>query len=119
MIKKIRINKKWIILIIIIIVIIYNWIYNIESVSNGEYLDSLNSFDGIYTLKAYFIDGGSLSGDEIRVELVNNKNYKKKNIYLDYPKSTVNMKWIDENTVDINGKILNINDDTYDWRKNK
>lgn len=105
-------------LIILGVSMIYNLFFNINTVANGDYLESLKSPNNEFTLNAYFIDGGSLSGDAIRVELINNQNSNKKNIYWDYPKSNVSMKWIYENTVEINGKVLNIYKDTYDWRKN-
>ncbi len=120
MMQHIKKNKRIYIFISIltIIIVICFLPANMKNLPKGEFLNYVDSPDSEYTLKSYFIDGGSLSGDAIRVELINNKTKEIKNIYYDYPKSNANMKWIDNETVEINDKKLNINKDTYNWKNN-
>ncbi len=49
----------------------------------------------------------------IRVEVVNIKTGKKKNIYYRYHDCEVNMKWLNDYIVEINGVQLNILKDYY------
>jgi hypothetical protein len=40
-----------------------------------------------------------------------------KTIYWNYDESTVNIKWLDNETIEINDHKLNIFNDTYHWKK--
>ena len=115
-----------ILLIVIIGFVITYYIYNfIKShftltgfdASQGELLETLTSPDGRYELISYFINGGSLSGNSVLVQLKTED--KVKNIYLNYPKDTVKMTWLDENTVKLDDIVLDVRKDTYDWRYKK
>lgn len=121
MIEKIKKNSKRIlsvILLILIVFIVYNNFFNINNIATGDYISSLNSQNNKYTLKSYLIKGDSLSGNSIRVELINNVTNSKKNIYFNYPENSVSMEWLDSETVRINETELNIYKDIYDWRLN-
>lgn len=115
-------NNKYKILIIAIIIVvliacvIYHFFYNMNFLPKGEPLESIELPTNDYIINSYIVRN-SLSADAIRVELINNKTSKRKNIYWGYPESTANIKWINEDTVEINGHILNIHNDRYDWRK--
>lgn len=108
-----------IIIVLVIVYAIYYFFYNTSNLPEGDLIESIKSPTDEYKLNSYFINGGSLSGDAIRVELTNNKTSKRKNIYWGYPESTANIKWINEDTVEINGHTLNIHKDRYDWRKHR
>ncbi len=117
-IKKSRIKILLFLFIFSVFFLIYTLFYDINNISGGKFLNEVSSPNSDYALKAYLIDGGPLSSDSIRVELVYNKNKSKvKNIYFNYPENSVTMKWLDNFNVEINGKQLNINKETYDWRK--
>lgn len=117
-IKKSRIKILLFLFIFSVFFLIYTLFYDINNISGGKFLNEVSSSNGDYALKAYLIDGGPLSSDSMRVELVYNKNKSKvKNIYFNYPENSVTMKWLDNFNVEINGKQLNINKETYDWRK--
>lgn len=121
MIKNIKKNKVLLIKLVIVLMLIfgiYKVFYDIDTITGGTYLSSVNSPDNRYILKAYFIDGGSLNGNGIRVELINSETKKIKNIYFNYPENDVKMQWIDKDTVIINDITLDINK-TYDWRIEK
>lgn len=42
----------------------------------------------------------------------------KKNIYWEYHCENAEIEWIDDTTVEINGKHLKVITDSYDWRNN-
>lgn len=95
---------------------VYNRFYNINNIGDGEFIYETLSPTQQYILKAYRINGGSLSADSIRVELIDKKNGTTKNIYFNYPEKDITIKWVDEYHVEINGHSLNILKDKYDWR---
>lgn len=101
---------------IVIIYLIYNFFYSLNSLPKGDLLESIKSPTNEYVINSYLVRN-SLSADAIRVELINNKTLKRKNIYWWYPESTADIKWINEDIVEINGHTLNIYKDRYDWRK--
>ncbi|MDD3392600.1 MAG: DUF5412 family protein [Bacilli bacterium] len=120
MIVKIK-KYKWLIIIFAIVLIVIGAIYYFDNSMNylpkGEYLYSVEAPDKKFKVNAYFIDGGPISGDAIRVELVNTVNDNTKNIYWKYPISTVDIKWIDNETVVINDIKLNIYTDIYKYKR--
>lgn len=105
-----------IIIVVLIACILYHFFYDMNSLPKGELLESIESPTNDYTINSYIVRN-SLSVDAIRVELINNKTLKRKNIYWGYPESIADIKWIDKDTVEINGHVLNIHKDIYDWRK--
>lgn len=115
MIMKIKKRKFKILLILLFILFVYHEFYDTNHISGGDLLEESFSPNKQYILKAYRIDGGALSADSVRVELINDGNVK--NIYFNYPENNVKITWLNETTVEINGKQLNILKDKYDWRK--
>lgn len=96
-------------LIIVIIIVFGNSRLAMKSLPKGDYLSSVDSLNGEYTLNAYLYDGcGATCAFTLRVELVNNITGEAKNIYWQYKESKATMKWIDDEIVEINGKKLNI-----------
>lgn len=119
MITKIRKSKLMYLvipLLLVIILVAKSLPLDMRNIPEGKYIESIESPNKEYKLNAYFIDGGSLSGDSIRVELENISTNKIKNIYWGYPYSKVNMEWFDNDVVIINDKKLNIHKDTYNWK---
>lgn len=117
-----KIKKYWKIIIFIIlfasiIFVLNNLGYNMEKLPKGEFLRELDSPNSEYKLKAYLYSGGATMDWTLRVELVNNETGKIKNIYWKYHDSEADIKWLDKDNVEINGKKLNVHKDTYDWRR--
>lgn len=82
-----------------------------------EYLTEEISPDGKYTLKAYVTNGGVTTSYAVRGELVfNEKDNKTKNIYWNYREETANISWTDDNTEVINGHVLDVPSDKFDFR---
>ncbi len=80
----------------------------------GEKFYLTVSPNGKYILDAYFINGGSLNGDAVRVEMLRKSNDKPRNIYYCYPKNDVTIEWIDNENVKINDVKINILKDRYE-----
>lgn len=104
--------------IILLVFVMYNTFFpNINNVRTGDFVEEVISPTEDYSLKSYLLLGDPLSADAMRVELVNNKTKESRNIYFNYHENEVDMKWLDERTVKINNKILDIYEDEYDFRE--
>ena len=98
-------------------VFVYTFFISMESLPKGEFLTEESSPDGKYTLRAYVTNGGATTSYAVRGELVfNEKDGKTKNIYWDYREDTAEISWVDENTVIINNRTLNVPKEKYDFR---
>lgn len=67
-----------IVLIISIFAIIKSFSNNLLFLPKREIIETFTSQDNKHTMNDYIIDGGSLSANAIRVEVVNNKTKKLK-----------------------------------------
>lgn len=120
MIKKIIKYLILLLVIVIIAIVYYQMEYNINNIPSGEFQEELISPNQQYALKSYIIDGGSsINGDATRVELIDYNTGKKYNIYYNYPEYNVEMKWINDKVVEINGKRLNVFKDTFYWKRDR
>jgi len=97
---------------------VYWAFYDMNRLPKGKYLTEEASPDGTYTLKAYLVNGGATTSYAIRGELVlNNKDNKTKNVYWNNNEETATIEWTDKNTVVVNGHILHVPKDRFDYRK--
>lgn len=84
----------------------------------GKFLTEETSPNGKYTLKTYLINGGATTSSTIRGELVFHKrNDQTKNIYWNEKEEIAKIHWLDDETVDINGHVLYIHKDRFDFRR--
>lgn len=98
-------------------IFVYKFFISIESLPKGEFLTEESSPDGKYTLKAYVTNGGATTSYAIRGELVfNEKSGKPKNIYWNYREEDAEISWLDNDTVIINNRTLNVPKEKYDFR---
>ena len=129
--KKAKLSKKdkWIIAIAIIIsisaiifmaIIVFGSdnivLVNPLGLPKGEFMYGVESPNGEYTVNAYLCNGGATVAYAVRGEVVNNETGKKRNIYWDYKIKTAEIEWINNDVVSINGHVLNIHTDSYDYR---
>ncbi|WP_454190973.1 DUF5412 domain-containing protein [Paenibacillus sp. Marseille-Q7038] len=97
--------------------VVYWALFDTNRLPRGEYLTEVDSPDGTYTLKAYRINGGAITSNAIRGELVlNERKGKSKTIYWNYREENAAVKWIDSDTVHINGHTLNVPNEKFDFR---
>lgn len=102
------------------LLVVYWAFFDMNRLPTGEYLTEDTSPDGTYTVKAYLTNGGATTSYAIRGELVfNNRNGKTKNIYWNYQEETADIKWIDHDTVVVNGHTLKVPKDKFDFRNQK
>ena len=84
--------------------------------SEETFLMSSQSPTGEYNLEAYKIEAGATVDFSIKVYKINGNH--KKLIYNAYHESSVEIEWIDNSTVSINDKVLDLSlEQTYDWRR--
>lgn len=96
---------------------VYWAFFDMNRLPTGEYLTEETSPDGTYTIRAYLNNGGATTSYSIRGELVFNKSKSKtKNIYWNYREDTAEIKWIDNDTVIINGHTLEVPNERFDFR---
>ena len=115
--------KKGIVVFILLFIIgipiyiIYDFIeVELDELPKGELLSEHSSPNHDYIAKAYLIDeGGATVRAAIRVEIDFGNDLK--TIYWNYDESTVNIKWLDHETIEINNHKLNIFNDNYHWKK--
>jgi len=118
-------KKKSFIIITVVAVIIgctifYNKIsksiINKSDLPKGELIRESSSKNGIYTIKIYRCNGGATVDFAVRGELIINDTNETKDIYWDYHVKNASVFWEDNDTVTINGKIINLPNGKYDWR---
>lgn len=124
--KKAKLSKKdkWIIAIALVISILailsaimyaFGYFFYFGR-PHGEFMYGVESPNGEYTVNAYLCNGGATVAYAVRGEVVNNETGKKRNIYWDYKIKTAEIEWINNDVVSINGHVLNIHTDSYDYR---
>ena len=96
---------------------VYWAFYDMNRLPTGEYLTEATSPDGKYTIKVYLTNGGATTSYGIRAELVfNEKDETTKTIYWNYDEETAMIQWLDNEKVMINGQILTIPNEKFDFR---
>lgn len=124
LILEVTIKKSIIILfftLIFLVLSIYllnNKSTSLKNIPHGDFISQTESLNHAYTVKFYLINTHATVDFSIRGKLIDNKSGNTQNIYWAYHESTVSSKWIDNNTIEINSKTLNVKKDTYDWRCN-
>ena len=124
--KKAKLSKKdkWIIAIALVISILailsaimyaFGYFFYFGR-PHGEFMYEVESPNGEYTVNAYLCNGGATVAYAVRGEVVNNETGKKRNIYWDYKIKTAEIEWINNDVVSINGHVLKIHTDSYDYR---
>lgn len=114
--------KKTIILLVVASAVIGGLIYwlffDINRIPEGELIVQVESPSGEFSLKVYLVNGGATVSYSIRGELVyNHRTQRPKNIYWQYREESASVEWIDNYTVNINGHIIDVRYQVYDWRR--
>ena len=88
---------------------------NSQTNSQETFLMASQSPDSKYNLEAYRTEPGATVDFSIRVYIINDN--RKNMIYDSYHEYEAKIVWIDNSTVSINGKTLDIaRGEKYDWR---
>lgn len=91
----------------------YRWVNDINRLPKDKYLFSEGSPNGTYRLNIYTGGGGATVGYSIIGEIENTETGKKRNLYFEYHCQDAEVEWLDDETVIINGKKLNVLTDSY------
>ena len=116
MILNFKFNKKWttILVIVTFLIIIFNYVdIKMLTLPKGELIMSKDSHNMEYTLNGYLVSYKNKHETGIRVEVINNKTNKSKNIYWEFPQISIEILWIDDVHVDINDIVLDVERNTY------
>ncbi|WP_341533999.1 DUF5412 family protein [Sporosalibacterium faouarense] len=68
-------------------------------------------------MTAYLNNGGATTSYAVLASVKNNSNGKTRNIYWQYNCTKAQMKWINDETIKINGKKLKVKSDIYYYRR--
>jgi len=117
--KKKLINMSIIIAILICgtAYLIYWAFFDIQRFQGQNYLCESTSPNGQYTVTGYLNNGGATVDFAVLGVLKNNNNGKEKNIYWQYHCEKVKLEWVDNKTIKINGRELNVENEIYDYRR--
>lgn len=87
----------------------------LNAMPEGEKLAEYPSPDGEKLLTTHFIDGrGATVAWSVRAEVTAGGSTR--NIYYQYGLKDIEARWLDNETVEINGLVLNIYEDTHEDR---
>ncbi len=106
---------------IILVVLILSSVFLISAcgfLTSEEIIATSTSPDETYKLEAYIVNGGATTDYSIKVYLLNESSLSgKKLIYNKYHDYNADIQWLDNDTVSINGVVLDLSKgETYDWR---
>ena len=88
-----------------------------EKLPIGSFQEEYKSPNKKYTINSYICSSGGVPDWAVRCEVVNNMSGEVRNIYWDYKIKLIDVKWINDNIVSINGHKIDVKKEVYDWRK--
>lgn len=111
-------NKTTLILLVFIIMLTITScaMVGMDNLPQGELMETVYSPDGTYRINSFLVSGNATVDFCVRCEVIENSSGEKRNIYWEYRCESAYIEWIDNTTVEINGKQLNVITDSYDWR---
>ena len=89
---------------------------SMSALPEGELIGEYPSSFSDCSVRLYRCSAGATVDDSVRGEVVF-QNGKTKTVYWAYHESEADVQWLDGETVSINGRILNVYRDKYDWRR--
>ncbi|KUP08358.1 hypothetical protein Q73_06330 [Bacillus coahuilensis m2-6] len=92
----------------------YSLFFDMERLPKGELLTESASPNGDYVIRAYVAKNDST--ESLRGELLYHQEGTMKTIYWNKNENTAVIRWIEKDTVIINGHILQVPNETYDHR---
>lgn len=89
----------------------------LQEIKGQEYISKSDSADGNYTVTAYLNDGEENADYAVLCTATDNASGETRNIYWCNNCANANIQWVDNETVVINGVVINVKDEGYDYRK--
>ncbi len=112
-----KIGFTYLIIIVLFSFLGYRFFYSMNSLPDGELISEIVSPDDTYTIRIYLVNTHATVAYSIKGELVFNNSNITKNIYWGYRESEAAVEWIDDDTVMINKRSIEVPDGKYDWRR--
>lgn len=82
-----------------------------------ELIAQADSPDGAWRVEAYLVNGGATTAYGVRAFAKELTGFKRtRRIYWQYREEEAEIVWLDERTVSVNGVILDVRYDSYDYR---
>ncbi|MBU0904544.1 MAG: DUF5412 domain-containing protein [Firmicutes bacterium] len=108
----------FILAILFLVAVINYFFFNIDRLPKGELLSEEVSPSGIYTVRTYISNAHSTVAPAVRGEVIYHNTFDtNRNIYWAYRIEEGKIEWISKHVVSINGRILDVRKDEYDFRK--
>ena len=92
-----------------------NFFYSINQLPQGEHVVSATSHSGRYVVEMYKVQNSM--GVAVRVELFDNITKTVKNVYWENHTDKIEIFWLNETMVSINGNVVDITVDRFDSRR--
>ena len=89
----------------------------LQEIKAQEFISKSDSADGSYTVTAYLNDGEGTSNYAVLCTVTDNASNETRNIYWNNDCANANIQWVDNETVVINGVVINVKNGGYDYRK--
>lgn len=116
-------KKKFIIAVVVVVIAIcsfatYHFFFDTQRIEPQSLISQTYSPNGEYNISAYRNDGGATTDYAVLCVLYKNNDVNPiRNIYWNYPCDKAEIEWVDNDTVIINGVVIdNVFKDKYDWR---
>lgn len=115
--KKIRKTVLIVLLFMAVVGAAVHWaFYDIQRLVGQEVLAEVLSPDGSSVITAYLTNGGATTDFGVLCEVRNTNDERKRNFYWQYHCSEAVVRWIDNETAEVNGVAVDVWEDTYDYR---
>lgn len=95
---------------------IYWAFFDIRHIAGQELLREVPSPNGGSTLAIYLNNGGATTGYAVLGTVKDHQTGRTRNIYWQAPCADASVQWLDADTVSINGVVLDVWKDAYDYR---
>ena len=89
---------------------------DLQQIKGQEYISKSDSADGSYTVTAYLNDGEDSADYAVLCTSTDNASGETRNIYWCNNCANANIQWVDNETVVINGVVINVVNGGYDYR---
>lgn len=119
--KKIAISAVLIAIIAVVLICVYHFFFSTAAIEGEKFVSEYPSPNSTYTVEIYQNDGGATTGyATLGVLRKKSDSSYSRNIYWENHTESAEVKWLDDDTVVINGrKIENVLKNKYDFRYSK
>lgn len=87
----------------------------LQEINGQDYISKSDSADGNYTVTAYLNDGDN-SDYAVLCTVTDNSTGETRNIYWNNNCANANIQWVNNETVVINGTVVNVKNGGFDYR---